>query len=359
MFCLSGLRLGAVLLTAILTLGVGAVAEGGKFNRKIKIGDPAPSYTGLPGVDGKSHSLADEKDKDVVVLVITCNQCPVATAYEKRIMDFSKKYGGPESKVAVVAINVNSDAEDSLPNMIVRAQERGFSFPYLYDDSQKIGRALGATVTPEFFVLDKNRKVVYMGGMDNGVNPNNVTANYLVPAVEAALKGVAPTISETAARGCNILYQRAAKSKLEQVELKAVKLAQLQDAIKAQAGKIVVMDVWGTFCVPCKKEFPRLVKLHERFAKDGLVCMSLSIDDKEDRDAALEFLKSRHAAFANFIMDEPAMVWQEHFLLKGVPAVFIWDRAGKQVARFDGDDPDNQFTYADVDKKVAALLQAK
>jgi thiol-disulfide isomerase/thioredoxin len=151
----------------------------------------------------------------------------------------------------------------------------------------------------------------------------------------------------------------AVLTKPEQVELKAVKLAQLEDAIKAQAGKIVVMDVWGTFCVPCKKEFPRLVKLHERFAKRGLVCMSLSIDEKEDRDAALEFLKSRHATFANFIMDEPAMAWQEHFLLKGVPAVFIWDRSGKQIARFDGDDPDNQFTYADVEKKVAELFPAK
>jgi thiol-disulfide isomerase/thioredoxin len=144
-----------------------------------------------------------------------------------------------------------------------------------------------------------------------------------------------------------------------EVDLKSVKLSELQEAIKAQAGKIVVMDVWGTFCVPCKKEFPRLVKLHEEHAKDGLVCMSLSIDDKEDRAAALDFLKTRHATFANFLIDEPAMVWQNHFLLKGVPAVFIWDRAGKQVARFDGDDPDNQFTYAQVEKKVAELLQTK
>jgi peroxiredoxin len=208
MFRLKGLRLGALLLTANLIVSIAPTAEAGKFNKKIKIGDSAPSYVGLPGVDGKSHSLADEKDKDVVVLVFTCNQCPVATAYEKRIMDFTKKYGGPGGKVAVVAINVNTDPEDSLPSMIERAKERGFNFPFLYDERQKVGRALGATVTPEFFVLDKNRKVVYMGGMDNGVNPNNVTANYLVPAVEAALKGVAPAVSETAARGCNILYQR-------------------------------------------------------------------------------------------------------------------------------------------------------
>jgi peroxiredoxin len=183
----------------------------GKFNRKISLGDAAPSYAGLPGVDGKTHSLADLKDKEVVVLAITCNHCPVATAYEKRIIDFANKYAGPGSKVALVAINVNTDTEDALPAMIVRAKESGFNFPYLYDESQKIGRALGASVTPEFFVLNKDRKIVYMGGMDNGVNPNNVTETYLAPAVDAVLKGSAPAIGETAARGCNILYRRVTK----------------------------------------------------------------------------------------------------------------------------------------------------
>ena len=143
------------------------------------------------------------------------------------------------------------------------------------------------------------------------------------------------------------------------VDIKLVKLDGLLDAIKAQSGKIVVMDVWASYCVPCKKEFPRLVKLHEEHAKDGLVCMSLSVDEKEDEQVALGFLRSRQASFANFLIDERAQVWQNHFALKGVPAVFIFDRAGNQVARFDGDDPDNQFTYDQVEKKVAELLQAK
>jgi thiol-disulfide isomerase/thioredoxin len=143
------------------------------------------------------------------------------------------------------------------------------------------------------------------------------------------------------------------------VDLKLVKLDRVLEAVKAQTGKVVLLDVWATFCVPCKKEFPRLVKLHEQHAKDGLVCMSLSVDDQDDRQAALDFLKARQATFANYLINEPAQVWQNHFVLKGVPAVFIWDRTGKQVARFDGDDPDNQFTYADVEKKVAELLRAK
>jgi peroxiredoxin len=200
----------AILASTILALFSAGPAEGGgKFNKKIKIGAPAPTFAGLPGVDGKTHSLSDFKDKDVVVLVFICNHCPVAGAYEQRLIDFTKKYVG--ERVALVAINVNTDEEDSLPNMIVRAKEKGFSFPYLYDETQKIGRALGATVTPEFFVLNKERKLAYMGGMDDAANPKNVTTNFLVPAVEAALKGAVPAISETAARGCNILYQSSTK----------------------------------------------------------------------------------------------------------------------------------------------------
>jgi peroxiredoxin len=191
-------------------LATGTEVNGGsKFNKKIRIGDLAPSYSALPGVDGKAHALTELDDKDVVVLVVTCNQCPVATAYEGRLIEFSKKHAG--GKVALVAISVNNEEGDLLPDMIVRAKEKGFNFPYLHDKSQKIGRALGATVTPEFFVLNKERKVVYMGAMDDGVNAKNVTTNYLNPAVAAALKGGTPAISETAARGCNIPYQQSTK----------------------------------------------------------------------------------------------------------------------------------------------------
>jgi peroxiredoxin len=203
------LRSLCVLLALALVIGGGSAQGGGKFNKKIKIGAAAPNFAGLPGVDGKPHSLSEYKDKDVVVLVFTCNHCPVSSSYEGRLIDFAKKY--PADKLALVAINVNTDEEDSLPNMIVRAKEKAFNFPYLYDESQKTGRALGATVTPEFFVLNKERKVVYMGAMDDAINAKNVTTNYLVPAVEAALKGAQPATAETAARGCTILYNPSTK----------------------------------------------------------------------------------------------------------------------------------------------------
>ncbi|MER3414956.1 MAG: thioredoxin family protein [Gemmataceae bacterium] len=185
---------------------VASVAWAGEFNKKLNIGDPCPGFQNLEGVDGKRYSLDDFKNKDVLVIVITCNHCPMAVAYEDRIIAFAGKYAsGNDSRVALVAINVNNIEADRLPAMKQRAQEKGFNFPYLYDPSQRIGRDLGATVTPEFFVFDKNRKLVYMGAMDDSQTAPRV--NYLEAAVQAALEGKAPAVKETRARGCTVKYE--------------------------------------------------------------------------------------------------------------------------------------------------------
>jgi peroxiredoxin len=187
----------------------GIVHAQGKFNEKVKIGDQAPVYSNLPGTDGKMHSLSDLSGKDIVVVVITCNHCPVAQNYENRLINFTKKYVKSEgSKVALVAINVNNGDDDKLPKMIERAKEKGFNFPYLYDASQKIGRDFGATVTPEFFVLNKERKIVYTGTMDDAQKESKVTKHYLTDAVDAALKGQTPTMSETRPFGCGVQYDK-------------------------------------------------------------------------------------------------------------------------------------------------------
>jgi peroxiredoxin len=180
---------------------------GGKYNAVLNVGDQAPAWKDLEGVDGKRHALSDLADKDVVVVVFTCNSCPVATDYEDRILAFSKKYAGSGGKVALVAINVNLVAEDRLPMMKQRAQEKEFDFPYLYDETQNIGKAFGAAFTPEFFVLDRQRKIVFMGGMDDSSNIGTVTTNYLVP-VEAALAGREPEVAEAPAIGCRVRYAR-------------------------------------------------------------------------------------------------------------------------------------------------------
>jgi peroxiredoxin len=199
----------AAMLAVGLLLAASNVHGQAKYNKKVKIGEPIPEFAGLPGVDGKSHSMSEYNDKDVLVIVVTGNDCPVAAAYEERIIAFTKKYAsGKDSKVALVAINVNNNEANRLPRMVEHAKEIGFNFPYLYDESQKVGRAYGASVTPEFYVLNKQRKLVYTGTMDDNMNARKVKATYLEPAVNAALRGQAPDIAETRPYGCAIEYQK-------------------------------------------------------------------------------------------------------------------------------------------------------
>jgi peroxiredoxin len=199
-------RNGAAICSLALVIALGSSSvRAGQYNPIRSIGDAGPAWSKLPGVDEKLHSLADLKDKDVVVVVFTCNSCPYAVDYEDRTIAFAKKHS---EKVGVVAINVNRIPEDSLPKMQERAKQKGFPYPYLYDETQKIANDYGATFTPEYFVLDKARKIVYMGAMDDATDPAKVQVNYLEAAVEAALAGEKPAVAETVARGCLVRYVR-------------------------------------------------------------------------------------------------------------------------------------------------------
>src|SRR5262245_3317725 len=138
----------AAALSVAAVLALAGTAQAGKYNKKVNIGDPMPAFSGLQAVapDGKEIKVSAEdlKDKDVVVLVITCNHCPVAVAYENRIIDFARKYAGKDSKVGVVAVNVSvtdpkADSEDSFEKMVERSKQKGFSFAYAIDPSQKLG----------------------------------------------------------------------------------------------------------------------------------------------------------------------------------------------------------------------------
>lgn len=193
---------------AFCWMATAAVAYAGKYNPVLDIGDAAPAWSKLPGVDGKEHSLADLKDKQVLVVVFTCNTCPYALDYEQRLIQFAKDYCGPESKVALVAINVNRVAGDRLKDMQDRAKKYEYNFPYLYDESQQIAKDFGATFTPEFYVLDRDRKVVYMGAMDDNTMVDKVKTKYVEDAVKAALAGEKPAVTETVAVGCLVRYAR-------------------------------------------------------------------------------------------------------------------------------------------------------
>ncbi len=194
------------LLAGVLAVCLVGPVTAGEFNKKLSAGDAAPAWKNLPGVDGKMHALADLKDRDLVVLIFTCNSCACSEEYEDRIVAFVDAY---KDKAAVVAVNVNVIAEDKLDAMKKKAAKKKFTFPYLYDESQQIAKDYGATHTPEFFVLTKDRKIAYMGSMDDKTNVADVKDKYLEAAVDAVLAGKAPPKAETAPRGCLIRFKRA------------------------------------------------------------------------------------------------------------------------------------------------------
>jgi peroxiredoxin len=198
----------AILLAASLLAS--SVAQAGEFNAKLNVGDAAPAWNNLPGTDGKQHSLSDLQKKKIVVVVFTCNSCAVAADYEDRIVAFAKEHA---DRVAIVAISVSKHPDDSLPKMKELAEKKKFPFAYLLDASQQIGKDYGAAYTPEFFVLGPDRKIIYMGAMDDSSIAASVKTKYLAPAVEAALAGKAPAATETLARGCRIRYARERRSR--------------------------------------------------------------------------------------------------------------------------------------------------
>ncbi len=172
------------------------------------IGDNATDFE-LKNIDGKMVSLSDYKDAKGFLVIFTCNHCPYAVAYEDRIIALDAKY--KSQGVPVIAINPNNpnvQPQDSFEKMKIRAKEKGFTFPYLLDDGQKIYPQYGASRTPHVFLLQKTEKgniVKYIGAIDdNYQNADAVETKYVEDAVDAMLKGAKIPIETTKAIGCSI-----------------------------------------------------------------------------------------------------------------------------------------------------------
>ncbi|MFT5669067.1 MAG: peroxiredoxin [Vicingaceae bacterium] len=172
------------------------------------IGDIATDFS-LMNVDDQMVSLSDYDDAKGYIVIFTCNHCPFSVAYEDRINGLDSKYKG--QGFPVVAINPNdpeANEDDSFELMKVRAEEKGFTFPYLMDEGQEIYPQYGATKTPHVFLLEKTAKgnrVAYIGAIDDNTNePENVIEKYVENAVDALLNGEEIELKETVAIGCGI-----------------------------------------------------------------------------------------------------------------------------------------------------------
>ena len=188
----------------LIAAAAGSV-QAGKFNRQASLGQMAPSFDRLPATGGHNYSLADFAAARLVVVVFTANHCPIAAAYDARLVAIDKDYG-PRG-VQLVAISCSQLEQDALEPMRERAKSSGFKFPYLYDATQAVGRAYGASVTPEVFVLDGQRRLAYLGAIDDQWNDADaVKQAYLRDALDALLAGRTPTVAETKPIGCPIDY---------------------------------------------------------------------------------------------------------------------------------------------------------
>jgi thiol-disulfide isomerase/thioredoxin len=152
-----------------------------------------------------------------------------------------------------------------------------------------------------------------------------------------------------------LLTSRPAASPPDSVSVELVRYEILGDRVQALTGRVVVVDFWATYCLPCKKEFPRLVDLHRKYAAKGLAAVSVSLDDPTDeqaRERANRFLTDKQAAFSNYMLDEKATFWQEKLKIDGPPCVFVFDRSGRLVKKYHDD-----VDYNEIDHIVVDLLK--
>lgn len=174
----------------------------------LEIGSPAPDFD-LPATDGKRYNLAFFQGAQALCVVFSCNHCPYVQAYEGRFKQLQKDFG-PRG-FQMLAINSNDAVnypEDSFDAMVVRAQEQGFNFPYLRDETQEVAKAFGAVRTPHVFLFNAERKLAYLGRIDDSWDqPEKVTQRELAAAIEDILAGRPVAVPETFAIGCTIKWR--------------------------------------------------------------------------------------------------------------------------------------------------------
>jgi peroxiredoxin len=308
-----------ILLTAatILATAIGAAAAP-PTSSTLQIGQPAPNFE-LPGVDGKTWRLADFQDAKVLVVIFTCNHCPTAQAYEDRIIQLHEDYN--DRGVALVAISPNdplsvrldelgyTDVSDSLEDMKIRAEDKKFPFPYLYDgDQQEVSAAYGVLATPHVYIFDQDRKLRYVGRIDDS-DVREVTSHDARNAVEALLAGKPVPVEKTRVFGCSTKWsdkrhtvtESLQRWNAEPVELKTIDVEGVKELAANDSGKLRLMNLWATWCGPCVQELDELVTMHRMYRKRDFELITISLDEPDQKDRALEVLKENHASMTNYL----------------------------------------------------------
>ncbi len=173
----------------------------------LELGQVAPPFSNLLGVDGRHYSTSDFEDKKFLVLAFVANRCPTARVYRFRMEAIQREYAG--KGVQMIAINSDSQyihPEESYPEMVKTAKQRGYNFPYLKDEDQSLGRSMGAVVTLHAFILDEGRRLRYRGRIDDSRIPKNVTSHDLRRALDELISGKPVSTPDTEPFACTIDY---------------------------------------------------------------------------------------------------------------------------------------------------------
>ncbi|HXM98848.1 MAG TPA: redoxin family protein [Candidatus Dormibacteraeota bacterium] len=285
----------------------------------LPIGSRAPDFS-LPGVDGKTHGLADYASSPVLVVVFTCNHCPIAQMYERRIQQLAWDYR--DKGVAVVAIQPNdpkairideldsSDISDSLEEMKIRVEYKHLAYPYLYDgDTQSVTRAYGPQATPHVFVFDQTRHLQYEGRVDDSYRTELVKTQDARNAIDALLAHKEVSKKHTGVFGCSTKWQEKQSSRIEALQKLDAQPVQLEPAtaddlkkLRANTtGKMLLVSFWATWCGSCVHEFSDLEDTYRMYSVRDLAYVTVATNMPDEKEGVLRMLKNMHSTSRNLL----------------------------------------------------------
>ncbi len=288
----------------------------------LELGAKAPEFK-LKGVDDREYSLDDFAKSKLLVIVFTCNHCPTAQAYETRLKKLVDDY--KDRSVAVVAISPNdensvrldelgyTDLGDSFEDMKIRAKQAGFNFPYLFEgDKTGVARKYGPTATPEAFVFDSDRKLRYVGRIDDSEREGLAKKHDLRNALDALLDGKEPPVAKTNAFGCSVKWAGKAdqvkafmaKIAKEPVSVETIDVEAMKALRKNETNKVRLVNFWATWCGPCVTEFPELVTINRMYRGRAFEMVTVAAQFPDEKGEVLNFLKDKQSSGKNVLFGD-------------------------------------------------------
>jgi peroxiredoxin len=308
-------------ITLILFSIASIVSAADEGPATLPIGSKAIDFS-LPGADGKTYTLKDFSGSQILLIIFTCNHCPTAQAYEERIKQLAAEYN-PKG-VAVIAISPNdplsvrldemgyTDLGDSFEDMKIRAKDAKFNFPYLYDgENSQVSLKYGPQATPHAFIFDKDRVLRYTGRIDDGEKPGTAKTHDTRDALDAMIAGKSVPVDKTKTFGCSIKWpgKRDYAEKAvdewakEKVTIDDMKIEDVKALLANNTQEYKLINVWATWCGPCVAEFPEFVNMNRMYRNREFELITISMDDLNRKQNALNFLTKKQASAKNYILN--------------------------------------------------------